>query len=221
MFHRPSHCPSSKSQGRAARLWAIVGLHRAEQAIAGHVVRLARGAPPWPDIDTDKAITWLEQQTGLNFAASQQQAIHLALSSKVLVVMIKAAEFLEETVLETLAYYAFPEQHRHRIRTDSRTFDLAVLAERCTAHMEVAVAGLANAAIHANTCDPPGVLFGAQAIFGSSADDCQESGKHGATPSPTTSEAFPTRIFGVWGELGIFSSAYTLFACRDVHDLEA
>ena len=23
MFHRPSHCPSSKSQGRAAHLWAI------------------------------------------------------------------------------------------------------------------------------------------------------------------------------------------------------
>ena len=64
----------------------LVGLHRAEQVIAGHVVRLARGAPPWPDIDTDKAITWPEQQTGLDFAASQQQAIHLALSSKVLVV---------------------------------------------------------------------------------------------------------------------------------------
>ena len=64
----------------------LVGLHRAEQAIAGHVVRLARGAPPWPDIDIDKAITWLEQQTGLDFAASQQQAIHLALSSKVLVI---------------------------------------------------------------------------------------------------------------------------------------
>ena len=55
----------------------------------------------------------------------------------------------------------------------------------------------------------------------SSADDCQENGKHGATPSSTTSEAFPTRIFGIWGELGIFSSAYTLFACRDVRDLEA
>ena len=108
-----------------------------------------------------------------------------------------------------------------RPRIDSRTFDLAVLAKRCTAQMEVAVAGLANAAIHANTCDPPDILFGVQAIFGFSADDCQENGKHGATPSPTTSEAFPTRIFGVWGELGIFSSAYTLFACRDVRDLEA
>ena len=68
-----------------------------------------------------------------------------------------------------------------RPRTDSRTFDLAVLAERCTAQMEVAVAGLANAAIHANTCDPPDILFGVQAIFGFSADDRQENGKHGAT----------------------------------------
>ena len=40
-----------------------------------------------------------------------------------------------------------------------------MLAERCTAQMEGAVAGLANAAIHANTCDPPGILFGVQAIF--------------------------------------------------------
>ncbi len=40
-----------------------------------------------------------------------------------------------------------------------------VLAERCTAQMEVAVAGLANAAIHANTCDPTDILFGVQAIF--------------------------------------------------------
>ncbi len=53
-----------------------------------------------------------------------------------------------------------------RPRTDSRTFDLAVLAKRCTAQMEVAVAGLASTAIHANTCDPPGILFVAQAIFG-------------------------------------------------------
>ena len=108
-----------------------------------------------------------------------------------------------------------------RPRTDNRTFDLAELAERCTAQLEVAVAGLANAAIHANTCNPPDILFGVQAIFGFSADDRQENGKHSATPSPTTSEAFPTRIFGVWGQLGIFSSAYTLFACQDVRALES
>ena len=108
-----------------------------------------------------------------------------------------------------------------RPRIDSRTFDLAVLAVRCTAQMEITVTGLANAAIHANTCDPPDILFGVQAIFGFSADDRQENGKHGATPSPTTSEAFPIRIFGVWGQLGIFSSACTLFTCQDVRALEA
>ena len=36
---------------------------------------------------------------------------------------------------------------------DSDIFDLAVLAERCTAQMEIA-------AIHANTGDPPDILFG-------------------------------------------------------------
>ena len=50
-----------------------------------------------------------------------------------------------------------------RPRIDSDIFDLAVLAELCTAQMEIAAAGLANAAIHANTGDPPGILFGVQA----------------------------------------------------------
>ena len=50
-----------------------------------------------------------------------------------------------------------------RPRIDSDTLELAVLAVRCTAQMEITVAGVANAAIHANTGDPPDILFDVQA----------------------------------------------------------
>jgi len=41
---------------------------------------------PWPWIDPDKAIPWIEQRTGLVFAESQRSAVTLALTSKVLVI---------------------------------------------------------------------------------------------------------------------------------------
>src|SRR5262249_9967500 len=47
---------------------------------------LAAGKPPWPSIDADKAIPWVEKRTKLALAASQIEAIRVALSSKVLVI---------------------------------------------------------------------------------------------------------------------------------------
>jgi exodeoxyribonuclease V alpha subunit len=47
---------------------------------------LAVGAPPWPTIDADKAIPWVEGKTGLTLAESQRAAVRLALASKVLVI---------------------------------------------------------------------------------------------------------------------------------------
>ena len=64
----------------------LAGLYRAEQVIAERLLRLARGALPWPHIDADKALPWIEKKTGLALAASQVAAIRLALRSKVLVV---------------------------------------------------------------------------------------------------------------------------------------
>ena len=61
------------------------GLHRAERAIAERLMRLANGTPPWPRIDLDKALPWVEKRIGLTLAESQVAAIRLALSSKVLV----------------------------------------------------------------------------------------------------------------------------------------
>ncbi|HET7411458.1 MAG TPA: ATP-dependent RecD-like DNA helicase, partial [Pararhizobium sp.] len=64
----------------------LVGLYRAEQSIAVRLKTLMRGRLPWPPIDADKAIPWVEQRTGLALAESQRQAIRAALMSKVMVV---------------------------------------------------------------------------------------------------------------------------------------
>jgi len=62
------------------------GLYRAEQVIAERLRRLLQGVLPWPFIDLDKALPWVEQKTGLALAPSQAAAIRLALRSKVLVI---------------------------------------------------------------------------------------------------------------------------------------
>jgi len=62
------------------------GLYRAEQGIAQRIQRLIDGDLPWPAIDPEKALPWIEARTGLTLAASQVEAIRLALWSKVLVV---------------------------------------------------------------------------------------------------------------------------------------
>jgi exodeoxyribonuclease V alpha subunit len=62
------------------------GLYRAEQVIAERLQRLINGKLPWPYIDPEKALPWIEQKTGLSLAQSQIAAIRLALMSKVLVI---------------------------------------------------------------------------------------------------------------------------------------
>ncbi len=44
----------------------LAGLYRAEQAIAERLRTLAAGRPPWPEIDADKAIPWLEARAGIS-----------------------------------------------------------------------------------------------------------------------------------------------------------
>jgi exodeoxyribonuclease V alpha subunit len=62
------------------------GLYRAEQVIAERILRLAKGTSPWPYIDPEKALPWIEQKTGLLLAESQVAAIRQALLSKVFVI---------------------------------------------------------------------------------------------------------------------------------------
>ena len=63
----------------------LAGLHRAERNIAERLTRLANGTLPWPWIDPEKALPWVEKHIGLALAESQVAAIRLALKSKVLV----------------------------------------------------------------------------------------------------------------------------------------
>ena len=63
----------------------LAGLHRAERTIAERLIRLANRKLPWPWIDPDKALPWIEGRIGLALAESQVAAIRLALMSKVLV----------------------------------------------------------------------------------------------------------------------------------------
>src|SRR5215217_477633 len=64
----------------------LAGLHRAEREIGERLRRLAAGAPPWPAIDPERAIPWVEEKTGLTLAESQREAVRLALASKALVI---------------------------------------------------------------------------------------------------------------------------------------
>jgi exodeoxyribonuclease V alpha subunit len=64
----------------------LADLYRAERGIADRLMRLVNGTLPWPWIDPDKALPWVEQRTGLQLAESQRTAIRLALVSKVLVI---------------------------------------------------------------------------------------------------------------------------------------
>ena len=63
----------------------LAGLYRAERTIAERLTRLANGTLPWPWIDPDKALPWVEKRIGLALAESQIAAIRLALMAKVLV----------------------------------------------------------------------------------------------------------------------------------------
>ncbi len=64
----------------------LAGLYRAEKAIAEQLLRLANGTLPWPYIDPEKALPWIEQKTGLKLAETQVAAIRQALQSKTMVI---------------------------------------------------------------------------------------------------------------------------------------
>ena len=62
------------------------GLYRAERTIAEWLLKIAAGDLPWPDIDAEKALPWVERKTGLSLAPGQAAAVRLALASKAIVV---------------------------------------------------------------------------------------------------------------------------------------
>ncbi|MFM7677203.1 MAG: helix-hairpin-helix domain-containing protein, partial [Synechococcus sp.] len=64
----------------------LAHLHRDERRIAEALQELVAGSPPWGAIDAARAIGWVEQRLGLELAASQRDAVALALASKLLVI---------------------------------------------------------------------------------------------------------------------------------------
>ncbi|WP_264598845.1 SF1B family DNA helicase RecD2 [Rhodoblastus acidophilus] len=62
------------------------GLHIAEKGAADRLLFLCDGKTPWPEIDAPVAVAWVERKTGKTLAASQREAVAMALRSKVLVV---------------------------------------------------------------------------------------------------------------------------------------
>src|SRR5271168_3569138 len=64
----------------------LAGLYRAEQAIAERLIRIVSGRLPWPWIDEERAVPWIEKRSGLQLADSQRAAIRLALMAKALVI---------------------------------------------------------------------------------------------------------------------------------------
>lgn len=47
---------------------------------------MSQGATPWPPIDADKAIPWVQERLAVQLSESRQQAVRLALQSRVLVI---------------------------------------------------------------------------------------------------------------------------------------
>jgi exodeoxyribonuclease V alpha subunit len=64
----------------------LAGLYHAEREIAERLRSLANGQLPWPQIDPEKAIPWVETRAKITLADSQSQALGTALASKVLVI---------------------------------------------------------------------------------------------------------------------------------------
>src|SRR6185369_2746370 len=64
----------------------LAPLYRAELGVAAHLRRLLAQPPPWAPIAADKAVPWVEQQTGVTLSASQRVAVAQTVNAKVTVV---------------------------------------------------------------------------------------------------------------------------------------
>ncbi len=58
-------------------------LYRAEVGVAKHIARLMKFDVQWKNIDFETALAWVKEKTQLELSASQQEAVKLAVSSKV------------------------------------------------------------------------------------------------------------------------------------------
>ena len=60
-------------------------LHLAECGVARGMIALCAGVHPLPSVDVPKALAWVEQKMGIEFAEAQREAVRQAITQKVLV----------------------------------------------------------------------------------------------------------------------------------------
>ncbi|MBO4207211.1 SF1B family DNA helicase RecD2 [Micromonospora echinofusca] len=81
--------PNPTSEGGTIPAVYLVPFHRAEQSLAGGLLRLSRTSadrlPAFADVDWTRALAWLRTRTGADLADEQEQAVRLALTEKVAV----------------------------------------------------------------------------------------------------------------------------------------
>jgi exodeoxyribonuclease V alpha subunit len=81
--------PNPSHDGGTIPAVYLVPFHRAELALAGGLLRLldtkADRLPGFANVAWDKALAWLRDRTGADLAPEQEQAVRLALTSKVAV----------------------------------------------------------------------------------------------------------------------------------------
>jgi exodeoxyribonuclease V alpha subunit len=81
--------PNPSSEGGTIPAVYLVPFHRAESSLAGNLLRLLGTStdrmPAFAQVDWVKALAWLHARTGADLAAEQEQAVRLALTSKVAV----------------------------------------------------------------------------------------------------------------------------------------
>ena len=61
-------------------------LYASERGIADRLGILNQGSLPWPDIDADKAIEWVEEKHAIALSVTQKQALKQALQAKVMII---------------------------------------------------------------------------------------------------------------------------------------
>ncbi len=64
----------------------LTPLYQAEINVASRIKNLLAGHTAWHNINLAKAIPWVERQNNINLSVSQQQALRLAITSKVLII---------------------------------------------------------------------------------------------------------------------------------------
>jgi exodeoxyribonuclease V alpha subunit len=81
--------PNPSSEGATIPAVYLVPFHRAETALAAALLRLsttpAGRMPAFGTVDWDRALAWLRDRAGAELAAEQEQAVRVALTSKVAV----------------------------------------------------------------------------------------------------------------------------------------